>query len=838
MTIAILLSLLSMLVALAALARAGAAARFHERAGQDFSELEQRIRELEHRWDARLAERPLPSRPRAFVAPAPVPDRAPGTAATGPGSSAPAPPVIGPSSPVAPVKAAPGAVPAMPVGQPVYATAESNPSEWGAVDLERFMGVRLFAWLGGLALFLGVACFVKFSFDRDLLSPSARVAIGLLSGLGLIGGGIRLGQRAYAVTSQTLCGTGVVILYASLFAGHARYDLPWLPQWVTFGCMSAVTAGAFLLAVRMHARVVAILGVLGGFLTPILLSSGQASTAALFTYIGLLDAGLLAIAVRCRWSSLAPMGAGSTVVLQLLWTAERFHLGKGWVAWAIFCALAALFVTAFMVDARQDRPKRPAFAAATIVMGAWLLFMGAWLITPAFGDAHPALPFAFVLAADLILLTVLLWHPAWAVCHVAGGLAAFGLITAWQAQHARRDMIGWALVLILGFALLHSVVPLVIARKRGATTAGAASPDVGFAPWFPALATGILIVPIVSMAETSFAIWPVILLLNLVALFVAFTMRTYAGALAALLITMVVNGVWISRLSERASPPVAGTLTEVALMAALFAGAAGFLARRAWRESGADGNQAVALAVTAMAMPFVLLSQLVIQLPMPDPSGPFAAALVIVLIAMGLAGFLRVGLLPPIVLGGISMVQVAWLENQLPGAGTPLRLIGWSILVVTVFTIAPVAWKALGDLRLMWPTAALAGIPQFYFVYQVMERFWPGRVNGLLPLAFAIPPCLLLTAVCRSLPDPFRNERIAWWEVPFSCSSPRRCPFSSSGSGSPWDSGSRLPRSPPSVSACPIADSMLLPPGSSWLLRCVHSSCRSTNRCSAEPICS
>jgi hypothetical protein len=110
------------------------------------------------------------------------------------------------------------------------------------------MGVRLFAWLGGLALFLAVAYFVKYSFERYLIPPSARVVLGLLIG------GMNLRRRESAVTSQTLCATGVVVRYAALLTGHAFYQLPWLPQVVMFALMTAVTAAAFVLAVRMPAR--------------------------------------------------------------------------------------------------------------------------------------------------------------------------------------------------------------------------------------------------------------------------------------------------------------------------------------------------------------------------------------------------------------------------------------------------------------------------------------------------------------------------------------------------------------------------------------------------------
>ena len=79
------------------------------------------------------------------------------------------------------------------------------------INWEQFMGVKGFAWLGGFALFLGIAFFIKYSFDNNLVPPELRVAIGFLAGLGLLVGGVVLSRKNFAALSQTLCATGVVV---------------------------------------------------------------------------------------------------------------------------------------------------------------------------------------------------------------------------------------------------------------------------------------------------------------------------------------------------------------------------------------------------------------------------------------------------------------------------------------------------------------------------------------------------------------------------------------------------------------------------------------------------
>ena len=139
-----------------------------------------------------------------------------------------------------------------------------------AIDWEQFMGVKLFAWVGGFALFLGIAFFVKYSIDNNLISPSTRVAIGFLTGVGAIIGGLWLKPRGYRVTVETLCAAGVAVLYADIFASRSFYGL--VSAEAAFGLMVLVTAVSFLLSVRLESRYVALLGLIGGFLTPPLLS--------------------------------------------------------------------------------------------------------------------------------------------------------------------------------------------------------------------------------------------------------------------------------------------------------------------------------------------------------------------------------------------------------------------------------------------------------------------------------------------------------------------------------------------------------------------------------------
>src|SRR6266498_4867420 len=106
------------------------------------------------------------------------------------------------------------------------------------INWEQFMGAKLFAWIGGLALFLGVAFFVKYSFEHNLIPPEARVAIGFVVGVSLLVGGLLLKRKENAVTAQTLCATGVLVLYAVTFACRGYYHFAFFGLIPTFLLMT------------------------------------------------------------------------------------------------------------------------------------------------------------------------------------------------------------------------------------------------------------------------------------------------------------------------------------------------------------------------------------------------------------------------------------------------------------------------------------------------------------------------------------------------------------------------------------------------------------------------
>lgn len=340
--------------------------------------------------------------------------------------------------------------PSVPPAPPRPATpAPVHPS----IDWEAFMGVKLFAWIGGFVLFLGVVFLVKYSFENNLISPSLRIALGALIGLCLVAAGWRATKKNYRIPGQSLCATGVLVLYADVFAAHVFYQLIALGP--AFAIMLGVTIAAFLLAVALDAQVVVILGLLGGFLTPILLSTGQDQPVALFGYIALLNAGIAAVVWRKRWNYLVLLSAIATALMEFDW-AGQYGAAKGFAAMVIFAGFELQFLLIFFLLRKNDGQKKwPAWAAT--LSGFAALAFALWTLSLPHMAKSPNVLFGFVFAAEIGLLVLATARPRPGLLSSAAGLVVFVFFACWTAIYASSAFLWWALPAYILFAVLSTL---------------------------------------------------------------------------------------------------------------------------------------------------------------------------------------------------------------------------------------------------------------------------------------------------------------------------------------------------------------------------------------------
>ena len=213
--------------------------------------------------------------------------------------------------------------PALPVFPGSSSPAPQLAAPAPAIDLESRIGSHWLNRIGISAVLVGVSYFLKFAFDNNWIGPAGRVSIGLLAGIAVIVWSESFRTRGYKVFSFSLKAVGVGVLYLSWWAAFQVYGL--IPSAVAFLAMVIVTASTGMMAIKQDAEILAAIALTGGFVTPLLLSTGQNREIQLFSYVALLSAASVALVVFKPWRRLLVLSYAGTLVLYCAWYAEYYR---------------------------------------------------------------------------------------------------------------------------------------------------------------------------------------------------------------------------------------------------------------------------------------------------------------------------------------------------------------------------------------------------------------------------------------------------------------------------------------------------------------------------------
>ncbi|HTV21749.1 MAG TPA: DUF2339 domain-containing protein, partial [Polyangiaceae bacterium] len=242
----------------------------------------------------------------------------------------------------------PGATP--PAASPASRASPATPAPPTSSDWERWIGVRGAAVLGGVVLALAAILFFRYAVEHSLVPPIVRVVTGTLLGVGCVLGAERLRAR-YDVSANALAGAGLVALYAAFWAARVSYEL--IGMELAFGLMALTTATGCLLAVRHASLLIAVLVLVGGFATPLLLSSGSDRPIGLFGYVLLLDTGFVLVARKRGWGVLLALALAGTLLIEALWIGLRMGSERVALGAAVVVVFAVLFGLAGAAPVRR-----------------------------------------------------------------------------------------------------------------------------------------------------------------------------------------------------------------------------------------------------------------------------------------------------------------------------------------------------------------------------------------------------------------------------------------------------------------------------------------------------
>ena len=289
-----------------------------------------------------------------------------------------------------------------------------------------------------------------------------RVILGTLAGLGCMVGSERWLRTRHELLASCLTGAGTALLHLTFWAAFARYELLSAP--VAGVLMTLVTVSCCVLATKRRSVAIAVYGLLGGFATPLLLSTGSDRPLALFGYLLMLDVALLVVARRRGWGWLALGSLGGTAIYQVAWISGRMgsdRVGFGAALCLVFGALFAVLASDVLPTrlVRSDDDGDPDGRGFIVTRAAAVLLpFGLALYVGVSGIAAP-LSFVAGYAAVLVVGALIVgrraampWLPLAASC------AAFGVLVAWLMAHAVPGAQAWILAATLvGFATIHHV---------------------------------------------------------------------------------------------------------------------------------------------------------------------------------------------------------------------------------------------------------------------------------------------------------------------------------------------------------------------------------------------
>jgi uncharacterized membrane protein len=364
--------------------------------------------------------------------------------------------------------------PPQPAPQPARRRADSS-------ELEAEIGGNWLNKIGAVALVLGIAFFLKYAIDNRWINETGRIVIGIVIGLVCIYGGEYFQRKNLPKYAQGLSGAGIAILYFTIYAAFAFYRL--VPQLPAFAFMVLITITAIALSVRHNAVVIAILGIIGGFLTPVLIrqpgGGGGDSQIELFTYIAVLNLGVLGVTRYRGWRELNLLSFAGTVIVFAGWFGDYYvpaKLGLTMLFLTIFYAIFAAqsfvqnvvarrpmnasdlfmviatpilyFAVSYSLLAREHYVYLGAFA---VVMAAVYLVFTQRVHIAGYEDKKLRLLFLSIAAAFLTIAIPIQLRKHW----ITIGWAAEGAILAWLGFYLSSPKTRYVAMGLLGLAAIR-----------------------------------------------------------------------------------------------------------------------------------------------------------------------------------------------------------------------------------------------------------------------------------------------------------------------------------------------------------------------------------------------
>lgn len=270
-------------------------------------------------------------------------------------------------------------------------------------DLEKFIGENLISKIGIAILVLGIGYFVKYAIDKDWIHETARVAIGILCGGIVMAFAHRLRKRFKGFSSVLVAGA-VATFYFTITIAFQQYHI--FGQTVAFGIMVIITAFSIFVSIGYDRVELAALALVGGFAAPFMVSTGEGNYKVLFTYIIILDIGMLVLALWRKWNMVTILAYVFTLVLYGSWLGATLVRDVNVPYKGAFVFGTAFYIIFTLMTGIHNVRKKSNFSALeiAILLSNTFFYYGVGMLV--LSDYHPELKGLFVIVLAMINLVL------------------------------------------------------------------------------------------------------------------------------------------------------------------------------------------------------------------------------------------------------------------------------------------------------------------------------------------------------------------------------------------------------------------------------------------------
>jgi uncharacterized membrane protein len=311
-----------------------------------------------------------------------------------------------------------------------------------ADTLESQIGGRWLLFFGASAFVFGIGFFVKYAFDNQWITETARVVLGAVLGIAMVAAGRRFVAHGYQLYGQVVAGSGFVAMYVSTWAALNLYELVSRP--VAFALMVVITAAAAVMADQLASQALAFVAVLGGFVTPALVGGRVDAQVVLFTYVTVLVAGTMYLAARRQWPWLNLASYILTLFTFFGWATTHYTAAKYPPTQFFLVVLGAMFGWVYWQEFRRQEVRHNPTPA--IVLGSVVLFFHVASVANLADHSLPLLVYVIALTLAGVMLSVRA-DRAW--IRLATFIGVTPVFLGWFDNHTSRSWLAAGVVVVV-----------------------------------------------------------------------------------------------------------------------------------------------------------------------------------------------------------------------------------------------------------------------------------------------------------------------------------------------------------------------------------------------------